>query len=1194
MKIKKNALLTGTMAALLLLSPFSPASVQKTYGESTGKLVVYDDSLSGQFADYGWAESNLGETGTVHSGDRSIKLDADEGQALYFYKDRVMNAGEYGSFSFWVHGGDSGGQKFKLTFSLGGQAVAEIDSSKLLPQGVPQGEWKQVVVPLEANGVRGIIDGIWVWGSGSQEPFYIDDMLFSGSGSGTGGSNDPQSPEATLAGISFGDNQWVLKTGGLRSAPLNAVWSDGTTNPLREGVVWSLDDESVASVSNGLVTGLKAGTTVLRAAFGDFRAELPLTVVEGQPAPPIEEIVGEYLYDDALASFVSDYSGVAHDLNDGEVVHTGVSSIRIEPNGDSAAYFYSGRPITGKEYEKLRLWINGGEAGGQEITLKLTAGGQPVAEFNAEELVPGGLPAGEWAQVELPLTASQLFDGILIAGAASGAQPAFYVDDIAIISKKAAQARIVELRIDKPRSVLLPGETGQLQAETYFAGGDTGVPSGVKWSSDKPDIVSVDSGELTASAIGIAKITAEYKEFRAEAYVQVTETASELVYEDSLTDGYRNFSWHDKDFANREQAHSGAVSIKFEPDGWDGVWISGDKKLRVEQYYGFRFWIHGGTTGAQKLLFHVYDGQSGLGAVDLSRYFPEGGLKPGVWTPVTVNFADLGLSDGQFDGIIFQASTEDNQGTVYVDDISLLRNLHAGELPEPVLPALGVTIDTSSDRKSVNPEIYGINYDDMHPTESTLSFPVQRWGGNQTTRYNWQLDTANRANDWYYINYPYDNDNPGALPNGSTSDLFIDGVRAKGGQVLLTVPTIGWTPKDREIRSGFSVKKYGAQQSVAQERPDAGNGLRPDGTPITGNSPTDTSKPIGPEFVTGWMDHIKNRTGEGVHYYALDNEPEIWNSTHRDVHPNPPTYDEIWNFTKKYGAAIKAKDSSAKVFGPVSWGWCAYFYSSADVCADGPDRQSHEGAPFLEWYLQQLAKYEKTSGGTRLVDYLDIHYYSQEDGVPTDEEGPTTVKRRFQALKSLYDPNFIDQSWIQEPINLIPRMKDIIDRNLPGMKLALTEYNFGNGRGISAGIAQAEALAIFGREGVDLATRFGTLPAGTPLEDAFKLYLNYDGQGSKIEGTSVKTVSDLPDAVGAYTIEGSNGQLYVLLFNKDTVTREVHVGTGDDAIAGAASMYRFDARQRLSPAGQVSAGEEGKLTVKLPSRSATLLVVPTE
>ncbi len=51
-------------------------------------------------------------------------------------------------------------------------------------------------------------------------------------------------------------------------------------------------------------------------------------------------------------------------------------------------------------------------------------------------------------------------------------------------------------------------------------------------------------------------------------------------------------------------------------------------------------------------------------------------------------------------------------------------------------------------------------------------------------------------------------------------------------------------------------------------------------------------------------------------------------------------------------------------------------------------------------------------------------------------------------------------------------MKAWIAAHYPGTKLSISEYNWGSDDGISGALAQAEALAIFGREGVDLATRW--------------------------------------------------------------------------------------------------------------------------
>ncbi|MDF2726004.1 MAG: hypothetical protein K0Q59_5682, partial [Paenibacillus sp.] len=79
------------------------------------------------------------------------------------------------------------------------------------------------------------------------------------------------------------------------------------------------------------------------------------------------------------------------------------------------------------------------------------------------------------------------------------------------------------------------------------------------------------------------------------------------------------------------------------------------------------------------------------------------------------------------------------------------------------------------------------------------------------------------------------------------------------------------------------------------------------------------------------------------------------------------------------------------------------------------------------------------------------------------------------------------------------------------------------------------------------------------------------------------------DAVGAYTIQGADGRLYVLLFNKDTVARQADV-QANAAQKGAAQLYRFDSKSHVTAAGSAAAGANGTLTVQLPARSATLVV----
>ncbi|HSB64185.1 MAG TPA: glycoside hydrolase family 44 protein, partial [Thermoanaerobaculia bacterium] len=523
--------------------------------------------------------------------------------------------------------------------------------------------------------------------------------------------------------------------------------------------------------------------------------------------------------------------------------------------------------------------------------------------------------------------------------------------------------------------------------------------------------------------------------------------------------------------------------------------------------------------------------------------------------------------------------------------------------PSPAA-TVAVSVDPNADRHPVSPQIFGMNFGTAAQM-SRLKVPVRRWGGNAVTRYNWETDTNNSASDWFFTNYA-GSANPATLPNGSAADVFVDEIRAAGGEALITVPLIGWTPIDRKRRWGFSVARYGAQQQTECSatgyaswcNPDAGNGVRPNGSYVTGNDPADTSKAIDATFATRWMSHLAGRVGTaaagGVRFWALENEPMLWNSTHRDVHPLGTTYDELWSKTAAVGAAIKAQDAGAKVLGPAVWGWCAYFFSGADGCSPGADRAAHGGEDFLPWYLDQAKAWE-TQHGTRLLDYLDVHYYPQASGVAlTNDESSATSALRLRTLKSLYDPSYLDESWIGtdvgQAVYLIPRMKAWIAAHYPGTKLAISEYNWGSDDGISGALAQAEALAIFGREGVDLATRWVAPADNSKTEDAFLLYRNYDGAGAQVKGDSVRATSGNVDAVGAYAVRGGAGgnTLYLLLFNKGTATQTAAVSVAA-GLSGTASLWRFTAASRLAAAGS-AAPAGGTLTLALPARSATLAV----
>jgi hypothetical protein len=546
-------------------------------------------------------------------------------------------------------------------------------------------------------------------------------------------------------------------------------------------------------------------------------------------------------------------------------------------------------------------------------------------------------------------------------------------------------------------------------------------------------------------------------------------------------------------------------------------------------------------------------------------------------------------------------------------------------LPVPVRAVtVSVSVDLLADRHPVSLEILGVN---GSPDLGRISYPLVRWGGNATTRYNWQSDTHNTASDWFFMNIP---DGSGA-PSASSPETLVASSLGAGAQPLLTLGTIGWNPKsDRNKHWGFSVSAYGVQLQTecsyfganppAWCTADAGNGrCNPAQNQtghcdangyIVGNNPLDTSEPSTPQSQAGWIDHLQQRFGMaaegGVRYFALDNEPMLWNSTHRDVHPQPLSYDEIWQRTVAYASAIKAQDPQALILGPVTWGYCDLFGSAADNCIDGSDRAAHGGTPFVEWYLQQICSYQSMHG-VRLVDYLDLHYYPQGADIvdfsdpPNASESAAASARRLRSLKELYDPAWTSESWLSDlgtaaPWHygkpaLIPRVRAWIDSACPGTRLSISEYNWGADNGASSALAQAELLAIFAREGVDMAARWVSPLSGSLVERAFRFYLDYDGLGNQVRGDSVRAVSASVDVLGAYAISQRGTHTFVMLFNKATTmtTASVDLGT---RLTGTWKRYAFSGSSELALVDSGTLDGNAINIADLPPRSASLLVLP--
>jgi hypothetical protein len=532
----------------------------------------------------------------------------------------------------------------------------------------------------------------------------------------------------------------------------------------------------------------------------------------------------------------------------------------------------------------------------------------------------------------------------------------------------------------------------------------------------------------------------------------------------------------------------------------------------------------------------------------------------------------------------------------------------------PALAAAGPTlaVDLRADRHPISPHIYGMNFTD-EALAAELRLPVRRWGGNATTRYHFRYDTTNRASDWFFENIEEPNDNPAALPDGSSTDRFVDQDRRTGTASVLTLPLIGWAPKARDGSCGFSVTRYGAQESTDQWRPDCGNGRRADGSLVTGNDPHDTSVEVGGAYVQDWLRHLTAKYGSaaagGVGFYNLDNEPDIWHSTHRDVHPAGAGSLELRDRAYEIGAAVKAVDPSAATLGPVGWGWTSWDFSGHDqeTCgrlncwSDPPEAGARGGLPFTTWYLQQMRAYEQQHG-LRVLDYFDMHFYPQGGQSWGGSGDPALNALRLRSTRSLWDPSYVDESWINTPVRLIPRMRETVAANYPGTRTAITEYNWGALDHINGALAQADILGIFGREGLDLATLWAPPTAGQPGAFAFRMYLNYDGAGGRFGDVAVRGTSADQEKLAVYPAERTaDGAATIMVVNKSgtELTSSLELR---GRYAPTAQVFRYGASDPtaivrapdqaiLRPPPQAGA-PDGVLVHTFPADSVTLFVVP--
>jgi hypothetical protein len=493
-------------------------------------------------------------------------------------------------------------------------------------------------------------------------------------------------------------------------------------------------------------------------------------------------------------------------------------------------------------------------------------------------------------------------------------------------------------------------------------------------------------------------------------------------------------------------------------------------------------------------------------------------------------------------------------------------------------------IDTTAAVHPISRYVYGTNAGDVNGNAKGVT--LTRQGGNRLTAYNWENNASNAGSDYNYQNDSYIS---ASTVSGDPMKQATQTANAAGASILMTVPIAGWVAADT---NGPCPSNPSATQIAQRFFPIVAK----KGSAFAYPPSKTDGKVYADEFVAWLESQFPSAQTDPARriFYSLDNEPDLWSSTHSEIHPAAVTYAELTQKNVDFAKAIKDVAPKAIVFGSVNYGWQGYVDLQSAPDAAGRD--------YLNFYLDTMKAAEATAG-KRLVDVLDLHWYPEATGggvrITDTGTGAAEVDARLQAPRSLWDTTYAETSWVEQwgtagPIGLIPRLKAKIAAHYPGTQLSFSEYYYGAGGDISGGLAEADVLGVFGREGVFAANVWPMQDAATTtfLWAAFAMYRNYDGAGATFGDTSVQLVDSDVTKTSAFASTNSTGgaTVTVVAINKTTSALTAGITLKASSVTTADTYVLTSAAAAPKKGASIAAVGTNAFRYTMPARSVTTLV----
>ncbi|HEY0703748.1 MAG TPA: glycoside hydrolase family 44 protein [Candidatus Acidoferrales bacterium] len=604
------------------------------------------------------------------------------------------------------------------------------------------------------------------------------------------------------------------------------------------------------------------------------------------------------------------------------------------------------------------------------------------------------------------------------------------------------------------------------------------------------------------------------------------------------------------------------------------------------------------ATGGNAQVSLTWNASTGATKYNVKRSTTSGGpFNTTLASPTTTTYVDTSVTNGT--AYFYVVSAVNTAG-------ESANSAQATATPAGAAVNVTITIDPTK-TKTISPYIYGMNfYSGVTGAPPQLTF--DRAGGNRWTAYNWETNASNAGSDYLYENDDY-------LSSSSTPAeavrTFIAGDQSNNLASLITVQLQGLVAGDESgpvsVTNPPDLSRF---KQVVDKKSTVTS------TPFTSTPPTTDASVYMDEFVWALDQKFSSQNIFGANptthptFVMLDNEPELWNSTHLEVQGSTPvSSDDYIAKTITLTEALKDQFPNMIIFGPAHYGFQGIYNWQGEL------NTTPNGANwFPDKYFAALSA-ASTTYGKRLVDVYDFHWYAEEydsNGTRSlDLTSATLTTAQIQLIvqspRNLWDTTFNDTTtnsnpWIYEelgnsPIALLGRLQTKINSEFPGTKISISEYESGGWNHIAGTIAQADNLGIFGAQGIFAANFWPPNGTFSYALAGFRAFRDFDGNGANFGDTSLQSTSSNVANVVVYASTDSTtpGRTVFVAINRSASSQVVAI-TGQP-LTGTATMYQVTATsaQGQNPVKPVSIGtmpaSGSTLTVTLPALSVTTIDV---